>query len=79
MLDETHSVELTTDDLALIEAALQTQEKILAVQSRAGGRAARQRLNSLKGLMRRIRRQTPAAPEAQHATWGQVARQMFMF
>ncbi|MFL4472023.1 hypothetical protein ACERZ8_19860 [Tateyamaria armeniaca] len=77
MLDETHSVDLTLQDLELIEAALQTQEKILSVQSRAGGSAARTRLNDLKGLMRRLRRQTPAPQGASAASWSQTARQLF--
>ena len=77
MLDETHSVDLTTQDLELIEAALRTQEKILSVQSRAGGSAARTRLNDLKGLMRRLRRQTPTANAAPATSWSQAARQLF--
>ncbi len=77
MLDDTHSVDLTTRDLELIEAALQTQEKILSVQSRAGGTAARTRLNDLKGLMRRLRRQTPTTQSAPATSWSQTARQLF--
>lgn len=59
MLDDVQKVDLTRQDLEIIEAALATQEKILAVQSRAGGRSARTRLNDVKGLMRRMRRQMP--------------------
>lgn len=77
MLDDTHSVDLTKHDLELIEAALQTQEKILSVQSRAGGDAARARLNDLKGLMRRLRRQTPSAQAAPAPSWSQAARSLF--
>ena len=77
MLDDTHTVDLTKQDLELIEAALQTQEKILSVQRRAGGSAARTRLNDLKGLMRRLRRQTPAPHGATGGSWSQVARQLF--
>lgn len=77
MLDETHNVDLTLQDLELIEAALQTQEKILSVQSRAGSSAARTRLNDLKGLMRRLRRQTPVPQGAPSASWSQTARQLF--
>jgi hypothetical protein len=36
LLDDTHNVDLTAQDLELIEAALHTHEKILSVQSRAG-------------------------------------------
>jgi hypothetical protein len=63
MLDDVQKVDLTRQDLEMIEGALATQEKILAVQSRAGGRAARNRLNELKGLMRRLRRQIPEEAE----------------
>lgn len=76
MLDDIHEVELTKQDLELIESALQTQEKILSVQTRAGGSAARARLNDLKGLMRRLRRQTPR-PNAAPSSWGQAARSLF--
>ncbi|WP_299687724.1 hypothetical protein [uncultured Tateyamaria sp.] len=77
MLDDTYAVDLTKQDLELIEAALQTQEKILSVQSRAGGSAARARLNDLKGLMRRLRRQTPAPAGAETPSWSQTARSLF--
>ena len=77
MLDDTYAVDLTKQDLELIEAALQTQEKILSVQSRAGGSAARARLNDLKGLMRRLRRQTPAPSGAEGSSWSQTARSLF--
>ena len=76
MLDDTYTVDLTKQDLELIEAALQTQEKILSVQSRAGGSAARARLNDLKGLMRRLRRQSPV-PNGETPSWGQTARSLF--
>ena len=76
MLDDTYAVDLTTQALELIEAALQTQEKILSVQSRAGGNAARARLNDLKGLMRRLRRQTPAPTGGETPSWSQTARSL---
>lgn len=63
MLEDVQKVEFTRRDIELIESALATQEKILAVQSRAGGRAARTRLNDLKSLMRRLRRQFPDQSE----------------
>lgn len=70
-------LDLTKQDLELIETALQTQEKILSVQSRAGGGAARAQLNDLKGLMRRLRRQTPVPHAGCPKNWGQAARQLF--
>lgn len=78
MLDDTHSVDLTKHDLEMIEAALQTQEKILSVQSRAGGSAARARLNDVKGLMRRLRRQSAAAQTGGSVSWSQTARSLFL-
>ena len=77
MLDDVQKIDLTKHDLEMISSALQTQEKILSVQSRAGGSAARTRLNDLKGLMRRLRRQTPAPQGAPAASWSQAARQLF--
>jgi len=77
MLDETHAVDLTADDLELIEAALQTQEKILSVQTRAGGREARARLNALKGLMRRLRRQSRVAARGDQTSWSDTAKSLF--
>ncbi|WP_223423008.1 hypothetical protein [Tateyamaria pelophila] len=77
MTDDTHNVDLTKQDLEMIETALQTQEKILSVQSRAGGGAERARLNDLKGLMRRLRRQTPTPHSGGSQSWSQAARQLF--
>ena len=78
MPGDIHNVDLTKQDLELIETALQTQEKILSVQSRAGGGAERARLNDLKGLMRRLRRQTPTHNAGCATSWGQAARQLFL-
>ncbi len=78
MADDIHNVDLTKQDLEMIEAALQTHEKILSVQSRAGGGAARAQLNDLKGLMRRLRRQTPTPNATCTQGWGQAARQLFI-
>jgi hypothetical protein len=57
MLDQYKDVEFSGHDLEVIEEALFTQEKILSVQSRAGGNAAKVRLNELQGLLRRVRSQ----------------------
>lgn len=77
MLDDTYSVDLTKQDLELIEAALQTQAKMFSIQSRAGGSTARARLNDLKGLLRRLRRQSPAPAAPETTSWGQTARALF--
>ena len=80
MLEDKNRVDLSTHDLELIESALQTQEKILAVQSRAGGNAAKIRLNELKSVLRRVRRQNPQAAKSKCRTvssWGSFARALF--
>ncbi len=76
MLEDVQKIELTRNDLDLIESALATQEKILAVQSRAGGRNARARLNDLKSLMRRLRRQVPDET-AERSRWSLRALSVF--
>jgi hypothetical protein len=60
MFDTVTRLDLTSKDIELIEAALHTQKKILAVQSEAGGTGASNKLNDLKNLSRRIgKAQTP--------------------
>lgn len=76
MLEDVQNVELTRADLDLIESALATQEKILAVQARAGGRNARNKLNDLKSLMRRLRRQVPDTAE-EKPRWSLKALSVF--
>lgn len=56
MFNNLHSLELTSEDLKLIEAALHTQKKILSVQSQAGGSGAHLKLNELKRLIARVNR-----------------------
>lgn len=73
MTIQTHSVDLTTDELRLIEAALETQEKILSMQSRANqdGSAAR-RLGDLQALKKSVQKQAPRAL-AQQQSWSDKA------
>lgn len=78
MMEDVQKIDLNRTDLEIIEAALATQEKILAVQARAGGRSARTRLNDLKGLQRRLRRQVPDQPnEASGSRWTLKALSVF--
>jgi hypothetical protein len=70
-----HSLDLTTSDFDMIESALETQEKILAVQARAGGDAANDRLTALRSVMRRLRRQR--RQPAVSLSWGSIARGLF--
>lgn len=77
MLDNFHDLDLTAKDIALIETALHTQKKILAVQSAAGGSGAHEKLTDLKHLMKRINRNSKrkAAPATQG--WSGFARMLF--
>lgn len=53
-----HNVDLTQQELDVIEAALHTQEKILSMQSRASGdTTAASRLSELKSTLRKLRKQ----------------------
>ena len=78
MLDQNQDIEFSVHDLEVIEEALFTQEKILSVQSRAGGNGAKTRLSELQGLLQRMRRQR--GDKAGQKTvqrlslWGQVTR-----
>ena len=77
MLDDVQKIDLTKHDLEMISSALQTQEKILSVQGRAGADTARMRLNDLKGLMRRLNRFAPDPKAAPSQKWSQIARSLF--
>ncbi|MCX8227606.1 MAG: hypothetical protein OTI35_16155 [Sulfitobacter sp.] len=60
MSDEKQKLEISRDELALIEAALHTQAKILGVQASAGGSKALTRLNDVKRALATITQQKPA-------------------
>lgn len=75
MLNDKQSVDLTRQELEVIEAALHTQEKILSVQSKAGSDpAAATKLTQLQGVLRSIRRQSPVFGGG---TWTGMARAFF--
>lgn len=64
MFDSKACTDFNEHDLDLIESALHTQEKILAVQSRASGNnTAKLRLNELKSVLRRVRRRNGITAE----------------
>lgn len=56
MLDTANKLELSDKDIELIEGALQTQKKILSVQSQAGGTGAVHKLADVQRVMKRIGR-----------------------
>lgn len=51
MFDKQKKLDVSEDELAVIEAALHTQAKILNVQAVAGGSGARRRLNEVKRVL----------------------------
>jgi hypothetical protein len=81
MLEPTTCVDFTEQDLEMIESALQTQEKILSVQSRASGsNAAKLRLIELRAVLRRVRSKngkTPQTPCRKVTGLGGFARALF--
>jgi len=60
MFDRHKKLEISPEELAVIEAALHTQSKILNVQASAGGNTARRRLNEVKRVLARLSAQKPA-------------------
>lgn len=64
MLAPTQKLEISTQELAVIEAALHTQSNILNVQAGAGGSDARTQLNEVKQVLARLaqQKQTEAKP-----------------
>lgn len=74
MKKNTHSVDLTTQQLHLIKSALDTQEKILSVQSRAGqDDSAAQQLTDLQAVKKTVERFTPQ-PVQQQQSWSAKAQ-----
>jgi hypothetical protein len=80
MLDQTKSLKFSEHDLEVIQEALFTQEKILSVQSRAGGNGTKTRLNKLQGLLQRIRLQRDHTTDQKSGhrigLWGQFTRML---
>ena len=60
MFDKQQKLDVTQDELAVIEAALHTQAKILGVQALAGGSGARRRLNEVKRVLAAVEQQKPS-------------------
>ena len=59
MFDKPHRLEVSKEEIAVIEAALHTQSQILNVQASAGGPEARERLNAVKRLLASLSQQKP--------------------
>ena len=58
MFAKTQRLDVSPEELAVIEAALETQAKILSVQAGAGGSGARRRLNEVKKVLTRVEQHT---------------------
>lgn len=76
MPDDLTRLDLTAKELDLIEAALHTQQKILSVQSKAGGSRAHRNLSDLRYLIQRIGRVRPAPKPSASFSWIRAARCM---
>lgn len=59
MFDKPKTLEVSAEELAVIEAALHTQSKIWDVQANAGGGEARARLNQIKRVLATVVQQKP--------------------
>jgi hypothetical protein len=63
MFDTTIKLDVSIEQLGLIEASLHTQAKILNVQAEAGGQIARARLNAAKTLLTQLaQKKTSTSP-----------------
>ncbi|NNE52623.1 MAG: hypothetical protein HKN30_09505 [Sulfitobacter sp.] len=67
MLGRQKPLEISPEQLDVIEAALHTQTKILHVQAEAGGSADREKLNAVKRTLAHIVQQRPAKTDASKA------------
>lgn len=77
MLDNLNGLDLTAKDIEMIESALHTQQKILSVQSQAGGTGAVQKLTEVKHLMNRIGRARPVAETPPGFSFSHAVRSLF--
>jgi len=67
MFDAKQKLEISQEELELIEQALHTQSKILGVQASAGGSKALTRLNDIKRVLASIAQQKPVKTKAKTA------------
>ena len=70
MLDNNKKIEVSAEQLEVIESALHTQSKILNVQAEAGGDTARRRLNEVKRLLAQLSQHKPAAQDTRCSRGG---------
>lgn len=73
MTEGTQKLEISRDEMEIIESALETQTKILRMQASAGGHGAVKRLNEVKRLLANVMSQKePVSPirTNQAGLWG---------
>ncbi len=72
MFERSPKLKISVEELAVIEAALHTQSKILNMQASAGGDTARARLNEVKRLLSSLAQRKPAGKTNQTKApfWG---------
>lgn len=70
MFCKQHDLLVSDQELAVIEAALHTQSKILNVQASAGGAAARARLNEVKEVLATLAQQKPTEQNPRRRWFG---------
>ncbi|KHA53045.1 hypothetical protein [Sulfitobacter geojensis] len=63
MFGKQQTLEVSAQEISVMEAALHTQSKILHVQAGAGDAAAVAQLNVVKQVLARIAQQKPSTPE----------------
>ncbi|GLQ27277.1 hypothetical protein [Sulfitobacter pacificus] len=61
MFDKQQTLEVSAHEIAVMEAALHTQSKILNVQAGAGDAQAISQLNEVKQVLARLAQQKPVA------------------
>jgi hypothetical protein len=68
MFEKMQKLEVSQEELAIIEAALHTQSKMLNVEAAAGGTTALQRLNGVKQVLRMLDDHKPATETTRPST-----------
>lgn len=76
MFETQKKLEVSQEQLKIIEDALQTQSKILHVQADAGGSGAHLRLNEVKTILAMLAQHAPAPTKAAPPKWFSFARSM---
>ena len=79
MFEKMKKIELSQDELDMIEAALHTQSQILNVEVSAGGVAARTQLNGVKRLLSMLDQHKAASQPTEKVSggcgwWGMTRR-----